>query len=80
MDFQYAKNSEEIEVLGKKYGIITKNTSLIVLEDIRDYIAYDIVPPTELRAEFDRIKNKNRKADWQSKEIIGKMWKAILKN
>ncbi|MEO7978873.1 VIT domain-containing protein [Flavobacterium sp.] len=56
LDLQYAKNAEEIEILGKKYGIITKNTSLIVLEDIRDYIMYDIVPPAELRAEFDRIK------------------------
>ncbi|WP_166924691.1 VIT domain-containing protein [Flavobacterium poyangense] len=58
LDLQYDKNAEEIELLGKKYGIITKNTSLIVLEDIRDYIAYDIVPPAELRAEFDRIKKQ----------------------
>ncbi len=73
LDLQYSKNAEEIELLGKKYGIITKNTSLIVLENIRDYIAYDIVPPTELRAEFDRIKkqeNESRlaqqKNNWQN--------------
>jgi len=75
LDFEYAKNAGEIELLGKKYGIITKNTSLIVLEDIRDYILYDIVPPAELRAEFDRIKKQEhdnnlalQKNNWESIE------------
>lgn len=73
LDFQYAKNVQEIELLGKKYGIITKNTSLIVLENIRDYISYDIVPPAGLRAEFDRIKKQEQdntlakqKNNWES--------------
>jgi len=75
LDFQYVKNADEIELLGKKYGIITKNTSLIVLEDIRDYISYDIIPPAELRAEFDRIKKQQQdtnlaqqKNNWESIE------------
>jgi hypothetical protein len=55
LNLNYAKNEEEIEMTGKRYGIITQNTSLIVLENINDYIAYEIVPPTELRAEYDRI-------------------------
>lgn len=55
LGLQYKQNAEEIEVLGKKYGIITENTSLIVLESINDYIQYDIVPPAELRPEFDRL-------------------------
>lgn len=52
---QYQQNAEEIESLGKKYGIVTDNTSLIVLENLSDYIQYDIVPPAELRPEFDRL-------------------------
>jgi len=90
LDLQYAKNSEEIELLGKKYGIITKNTSLIVLENIRDYIAYDIVPPTELRAEFDRIKKQEQesrlaeqKSNWQNVESyfeeLNSWWKKDIK-
>ena len=90
LDFQYAKNADEIELLGKKYGIITKNTSLIVLEDIRDYISYDIIPPTELRAEFDRIKKQERdnslaqqKNNWESIESyfadLHSWWKQDLK-
>ncbi len=62
LEIQYNKNAEEIDILGKKYGIITQKTSLIVLEDIRDYIQYDIVPPAELRAEFDKILKENRDA------------------
>jgi hypothetical protein len=75
LDLQYDKNAEEIELLGKKYGIITKNTSLIVLENIRDYISYDIIPPAELRAEFDRIKKQEhdtnlaqQKSNWDNIE------------
>ncbi|KFF04959.1 VIT domain-containing protein [Flavobacterium reichenbachii] len=60
LELQYDKNADEIEVLGKKYGIVTKNTSLIVLESLLDYISYDIVPPAELRAEFDRIRKQEQ--------------------
>jgi hypothetical protein len=55
LEIQYKQNAEEIETLGKKYGIVTNNTSLIVLENLSDYIQYDIVPPAELRPEFDRV-------------------------
>ncbi|WKL46240.1 VIT domain-containing protein [Flavobacterium pectinovorum] len=86
LDLQYAKNATEIELLGKKYGIITKNTSLIVLEDIRDYISYDITPPAELRPEFDRIKKQEQdtnlakqKSNWESVEsyfaALNSWWK-----
>jgi len=62
LELQYKQNAEEIETMGKKYGIITQNTSLIVLENINDYITYDIVPPTELRTEFDRIVKQQRES------------------
>jgi hypothetical protein len=55
LEIQYKLNADEIELMGKKYGIVTQNTSLIVLENLNDYIQYDIVPPAELRDEFDRI-------------------------
>lgn len=90
LDYEYAKNADEIELLGKKYGIITKNTSLIVLEDIRDYILYDIIPPAELREEFYRIKKQEhdntlaqQKNNWESIdsyfEELNTWWKKDLK-
>ncbi len=75
LELQYDKNSAEIEAAGKKYGIVTKNTSLIVLENISDYVMYDIVPPAELRAEFDQIMKRQRenriaqqKSNWNNIE------------
>jgi hypothetical protein len=60
LELQYKHNAEEIETIGKKYSIITQNTSLIVLENIDDYIAYAIIPPAELRPEFDQILKEQR--------------------
>jgi len=55
LDIQYNQNKVEIERLGRRFGIVTRNTSLIVLETINDYIQHEIEPPAELRAEYDRI-------------------------
>ncbi|MDQ6471529.1 carboxypeptidase-like regulatory domain-containing protein [Flavobacterium sp. LHD-80] len=90
LELQYSKNADEIELLGKKFGIVTKNTSLIVLENLSDYILYDIVPPAELRAEFDRIKKQEhdatlaqQKNNWESIESyfgsINAWWKKDTK-
>jgi len=55
LDINYEANRQDIESLGKRFGIVTRNTSLIVLESVNDYITYDIEPPAELRAQFDAI-------------------------
>jgi len=48
------KNKHQITDLGKEYSLVTKYTSLIVLEDVRDYITYQITPPVELLKEYNR--------------------------
>ena len=86
LEIQYSKNEDEIEILGNKYGIITQKTSLIVLESLEDYILYDIVPPSELREEFDRIKKQESDSvlekeanNWENIDeyhsILNKWWK-----
>jgi Ca-activated chloride channel homolog len=55
LDPRYDDNRVEIEQLGRRYGIVTRNTSLIVLESVNDYITYDVEPPADLRGEYDRI-------------------------
>ena len=55
LDLQYEDNREEIETLGKQFGIVTRNTSLIVLETTEDYVRYAITPPAELLSEFNRL-------------------------
>lgn len=56
LDIDYEKNKQEIALLGSQFGIVTRNTSLIVLENVEDYIRYNIAPPAELQQEYDRMK------------------------
>jgi Uncharacterized protein conserved in bacteria len=56
LDMRYEKNKQELTELGQTFGIVTRNTSLIVLETLQDYITYNIVPPAELRDEYFRWK------------------------
>lgn len=54
----YDKNKDQIISLAKKFGVVTKDTSLIVLDNASDYVRYGIVPPEsdkELRAEYDKF-------------------------
>jgi len=57
LDLDYEKNRAELTELGQQFGIVTRNTSLIVLETISDYVLYRIEPPAtepELLAEYQR--------------------------
>lgn len=56
----YDANRDEIIDLGKKYTIVTRDTSLIVLDNASDYVKYGIEPPEDLRAEYDRLVSGNR--------------------
>ncbi len=59
LDLQYDNNREEIETLGKQFGIVTRNTSLIVLENVEDYIRYAITPPAELLPQFNALQKEH---------------------
>jgi hypothetical protein len=65
----YAANREDIRRTSRDFGIVTPDTSLIVLETVADYVHYDITPPDELQAEWsaqrrmitsDLSKNRDR--------------------
>jgi hypothetical protein len=55
LDEQYDVFKNIITDLGKKYNLVTRNTSLIVLDDVADYAKYEIEPPAELKAAYDSI-------------------------
>jgi tetratricopeptide (TPR) repeat protein len=55
LDMRYEDNREDIRRLGRRYGLVTRNTSLVVLENVMDYVVNEIEPPAELRAAYDRI-------------------------
>jgi hypothetical protein len=56
LDMHYDRNKDELTELGQQFGIVTRNTSLIVLETLQDYITYNITPPAELQNEYLRWK------------------------
>lgn len=69
----YEKNAATIGDLGKRYSIVTRNTSLLVLEDVRDYVQHKIEPPAELWAEYKRILQ-------EEKEVISQNRKTTIEN
>ncbi|SIR00258.1 hypothetical protein SAMN05880574_1485 [Chryseobacterium sp. RU37D] len=55
------QNNDEIKNICRQFGLVSNNMSLMVLENVEDYVRYDITPPSELKAQFDQIV-KNRRA------------------
>ncbi len=70
MDIQYEVNKEEISQLSKQFGIVTRNTSLIVLENVDDYLRYDIIPPADLRPQYDAVLKQQRASLLASKNNL----------
>jgi Ca-activated chloride channel family protein len=56
-------NEAELARVGRDFGIVTHNTSLIILESADDYAKYDITPPPELRAAWEQLRANTRQSD-----------------
>lgn len=54
LELDKTRNAQAITALGQAHSLVTEGTSLIVLDDVADYVRYRIVPPEDLRAEYDR--------------------------
>lgn len=70
LDLIYEQNKEEIEQLGRAYNIVTRNTSLIVLETLQDYITNRITPPEELLKDYNyyiEVEKENKKNDLENR-------------
>jgi len=48
LDLNYEKNRSDLIKLGQEFGIVTRNSSLIVLENIEDYKRNAITPPASI--------------------------------
>jgi Flp pilus assembly protein TadD len=55
LEGEYERNKAAIRRLGKAFGLVTRETSLIVLDRVEDYARFEIVPPPELAAEYQRL-------------------------
>ena len=63
-----AANREDIRRTSQEFGIVTADTSLIVLETLQDYLHYDIVPPEELRAAWEASRRTSAQAQQKDRD------------
>jgi len=69
LSLRYKNNKAQINHLAKKYTIVTKDMSLIVLDRIEDYVRYEIVPPTKaLQEQYNALLTKEKKHKKSQKE------------
>ncbi len=61
-----SKNKNKIKYFARKYGIVTNYTSLLVLESMADYIRYNVDPPEELQAEYNKYVAAYGKNRWNT--------------
>ena len=76
------KNRDELLETGRKFGLVTPGTSLIVLDNLAQYVENEIVPPEslpEMRKEYWKIIEQKKKEDWKNQqdklELILQLWK-----
>lgn len=70
LDLNYQQNKDEIVELSQQFGIVTRNTSLIVLELMSDYIQYGITPPQEMLAEYNQyMEGRNTHREQQLQQM-----------
>ena len=56
LDGDNTANREQIRRLGLEFGLLTAETSLIVLDDVADYVRHEIEPPASLRQRYVELK------------------------
>lgn len=49
------RHRAEIGRLGQAFNLLTAETSLIVLDEVSDYVDNNIIPPAALRAQYDQL-------------------------
>ena len=62
LDADPRANRAEIRAIGQRFGLATRETSLIVLERVEDYAQHDIEPPAALREAWSRLVSQAKQA------------------
>lgn len=75
------RNEKEIVAMGKRYGLVTPFTSLIVLETFDQYLEHEIIPPKTLpdfhKRYFEIVEQRSAEAERMQSEKISRvlgMW------
>lgn len=73
-------NEAAIRRLGKQFNLVTPQTSLIVLDNVRDYVRYEIEPPADLLAEYQRLIKEQQVVQLSQKQGHQNQVLALLQN
>ena len=69
LELRPIKHEDEITELGKEHSIVTRNTSLIVLDRLEDYVTHRIMPPeADLRQQYFAKIEQQQKEKEKSRE------------
>ena len=68
LSMNYNAHKKQITELGLKYKLVTKNTSLLVLDRVEDYVEHKIVPPKELKKAYYELISKSEKENTKSQK------------
>ena len=60
LEGEFRLNRAEIRRLGLEFNLTSRETSLIVLDRIEDYVRHEITPPAELRADYERLRRNQQ--------------------
>jgi tetratricopeptide (TPR) repeat protein len=58
LEGEYDLHRGEIRRIGRAFGLVTRETSLIVLERVEDYVRYEVDPPAELADTYARLRSQ----------------------
>lgn len=77
MEANAGRHKAAIVRLGQELGIVSRETSLIVLETAADYARYDVTPPSSLKAEVEQLRGPSDSAggqDYLPIDRLERMW------
>ncbi|MEZ4382199.1 MAG: VIT domain-containing protein [Nannocystaceae bacterium] len=77
---RFADNRADIERVGQEFGIVTRATSLIILDSVDDYIRYDIEPPPSLRGAWAERRQRTwadrQRSEGERRESLARLFAA----
>lgn len=81
LDLDFEANELQMTHLALDQGLVSRFTSLLVLDALDDYLKYDILPPKELQEAYFKRKTNQEKTDKKEiaehDEMVLSRWKEI---
>ncbi|MTW03440.1 DUF2135 domain-containing protein [Duganella ginsengisoli] len=68
LEADHEANRGAIRRLGSQFGMPTRETSLLVLERLEDYVRHDVTPPPAMQAAFDKLRAQQTRTTAQRRD------------